>query len=458
MEKDYDVIIIGAGLSGLSTAHFLKKIEPDLQVVLLEKKERAGGAVQSFKKDGFLAEWGPHGFLDNAPASREILEDTGLDKEAQQAPLGDFHRYVCHQGKLVQLPQKPPKIVTTPLLSPAAKLRIFADFWTKPIEKDQTIGDWAARRFGKSILPLVDAAVTGSFSGDYTKLSINSVMPGLRRLECEEGSVLRALIRKARQKTDGPKKQLPAMKNFPQGLERIVEVLTQGQDIRCATTVSRVATVGEGWEVTTEIGSVRGKDLVMALPVNEALKLLSPLDKPPVSEIPVSRIINVVLGFSNKARIPYGFGYLAPECEKRFTLGVMFSSQMFPNRAPGDAILLEALVGGRRHPERLELSDDEIVDNVLQDISQLMELPEKPIFTKVLRPESGIPQLEMDHPVLLEWRASVEKKIPGLYICGFGWDGIGINDMTKSSKRVAEDIAAGMRGVAPEAPVKPVYF
>ena len=131
---------------------------------------------------------------------------------------------------------------------------------------------------------------------------------------------------------------------------------------------------------------------------------------------------------------------------------------MFPNRAPENSVLLEALVGGRRNPERLDLTDEEIIERVCLDIRQLMELPEKPVFSRVLRPESGIPQLEMDHPALLRWRFGVEQKMPGLYICGFGWDGIGINDMIKSARRVAEDIDAGMRGDTPEAPVKPVYF
>lgn len=330
MEKNYDVIIIGAGLSGLSSAHFLNKMSPELDVLLLEKTERPGGAVQSFKKDGFLAEWGPHGFLDNAPASREILEDTGLDKEAQQAPLGDFHRYVCHQGKLVQLPQKPPKILTTPLLSFSAKLRLLADFWIKPVEEDQTIGQWAGRRFGKSILPLVDAAVTGSFSGDYTKLSIDAVMPGVRRLEKEQGSVLRALIGKVKEKPEGPKKQLPAMKNFPQGLERLVDALIKGREINLETSVTRIVRKDGMWEVETEKGTFFCKELVLALPVNEALKLLSPLDTPPVASVPVSRIVNVVLGFSNKARIPYGFGYLAPECETDLPLVPCFRHRCFP--------------------------------------------------------------------------------------------------------------------------------
>ncbi len=458
MVNIYDVIIIGAGISGLAAAHFLNKKMPSAKVCLLEKGERVGGAIKSYKKDGFLAEWGPHGFLDNSPESMEILEDTCLYQEAQQAPLGDFHRYVCHRGKLVQIPQKPQKIFTTPLLSPWAKMRVFGDLWIRPEIRDQTLGEWAARRFGKDVLPLVDAAVTGSFSGDYNRLSINAVMPGLRKLECENGSVLRGLKKKMKAGKAAPKKRLPAMNNFPQGLERLVEVLEKGKNIRYSTGVTAVKKEDGLWRVAVDGEIFSAAHLVMALPVNNGLSLLSSLKKPPVAQIPVSRICNVVLGFTDSAVIPYGFGYLAPECEKRFTLGVMFSSHMFPNRAPEGKVLIEALVGGRRHPERLELSDEEIVARVLDDISLLMELPEKPIFSKVLRPSSGIPQLEMDHPKMLDYRAALEKEYDGLYICGFGWDGIGINDMIKSSSKAVAAISAGGRGKEGAAPVKPVYF
>lgn len=458
MEKIYDVIIIGAGISGLSAAHFIKKSAPSSEVMLLEASGRAGGAIQSFHQDGFLAEWGPHGFLDNAAESREILEDTGLYSEAQQAPLGDFHRYVCHRGRLVQIPQKPNKILFTPLLPFWGKLRMLGDLWIKPDPKDQSLGQWAGRRFGKSVLPLVDAAVTGSYSGDFNLLSIDSIMPGLRKLECEHGSVIRALIGKMKEKKGSVKKRLPAMNNFPQGLDRLVEVLVQGKNIAFDSGVTAINRVNDQWRITTAKEMLAAKNVVMALPVNSGLKILSAIKKPPIAQIPVSRICNVVLGFDASAKVPYGFGYLAPECERRFTLGVLFSSHMFPNRAPEGKVLMEALVGGRRHPERLELSDQEIISSVCQDIRQLMELPEKPLFAKVLRPASAIPQLEMDHPKMLTYRAGLEQENKGLYICGFGWDGVGINDMVKSARKAAVAISAGSRGEEAAAPVKPVYF
>ena len=44
------------------------------------------------------------------------------------------------------------------------------------------------------------------------------------------------------------------------------------------------------------------------------------------------------------------------------------------------------------------LSDDELVRKVCEDLGELMEIPEEPVFSQVLRPTSEIPQLEMDHP------------------------------------------------------------
>lgn len=118
MPETHEIIIVGAGLSGLSVAHFLHTSAPELDILILEQDGRPGGAVRSFKEQGYLAEWGPHGFLDNNPASRALLSETGLDRIAQKAPLGSFVRYVCHEGRLVQLPQSPPALLTTPLLSP----------------------------------------------------------------------------------------------------------------------------------------------------------------------------------------------------------------------------------------------------------------------------------------------------------------------------------------------------
>ncbi len=454
MEKK-DVIILGGGVSGLSCAHFLRRLRPELSVLVVEKADHAGGVIRSHSEAGYLCEWGPHGFLDNKEESREILADLHLMDEVQRAPLGDFQRFLCRHGQLIALPQKPQELVTSKLLSFWEKLRLLGDLWQKPLAGHPTIGQWAAYRFGKGVLPLVDAAVTGTFSGDFQRLSMDAVMPGVRKLEVEHGSLLRGLKDKAKAKKEKVV-LLPAMINFPQGLETLVKGMAVGHTIMTGCEVHGLEKKAAGWQLETSSGPLVADHVICALPINAALPLLAPFS-PPVPKVPESYICNVSLGFADNGAIPKGFGYLAPECENRFTLGCMFTSRMFPGRAPQDKVLLEALVGGRRHPERLALSDDEIVRRVVADLQDLLDLPGAPEFVRVLRPQSGIPQMEEDHLALLAWRRTLEQRNSGLCLCGFGWDGIGINDMTRSA-RVAVD-ALAQEGRGEESPeVKPVYF
>ncbi|MHB1014452.1 MAG: protoporphyrinogen oxidase [Desulfurivibrionaceae bacterium] len=454
MPETHEIIIIGAGLSGLSGAHFLHQSAPDLDILILEQDSRPGGAVRSFQEQGYLAEWGPHGFLDNNPASRALLNETGLERIAQKAPLGSFVRYVCHEGRLVQLPQNPSALLTTPLLSPLGKLRLLGDLFKKPRPEEQSVGQWAAYRFGNEILPLVDAAITGTFAGDYERLSIDGVMRGVRALEKEAGSVLRGLLKKKKGTGGGI---LPAMTSFPLGMEQLITTLATGPNILYHSPVRSISRGNDTWEIHTETKTYRAATVILALPVNRTLALLATY-APPLAAIPTARIATVALGFTDKAQVPFGFGYLAPEREKRFAMGALFSTHMFPGRAPHGRVLMEGLVGGRRHPERLELSDEQLISRVYDDLRKLIPLPEPPCFSRVLRGDSGIPQLEMGYPALLTWKDSLEQKLDGLHLCGFGWEGIGMNDMMKTAKSVADRILRRVGGERQTPEVRPVYF
>jgi oxygen-dependent protoporphyrinogen oxidase len=462
-----DTLIIGAGISGLSIAWKLKQI-PGHSVHIVEQSNRAGGAISSHPEGDFLAEGGPHGFLDNCIESQQLLKETGLDKECLKAPLAQFVRYVCMHGALRLIPQSPPKILAAPLISPLAKLRVAADLFKKPLAGEPTVSEWISYRFGKALLPYVDAVFTGTYAGDFERLVIDGVMPGVRQIEKEHGSVIRGLIRKMRASkkaaTDsGKKKGLPAMTNFPGGMERLAQRLFENLDseeISFNYPVTSIERENVLWRVTVEGKSTLCRNLVLALPVNTALSLLAGISPPPpLPAIPEAKIATIALGFGPEATLPPGFGFLAPEQEQRFCLGALFSSNMFPGRAPNGHILLEALVGGRRHPERLELDDNTLIRKAVTDLQQLLDIPKQPVYARVLRPRSGIPQLEKGYPSLLKWRNTLIQNEKGLYLTGFGWDGIGLNEMIKTAFRVSESIRDGERDSGEQNPdLKKVYF
>ncbi|MCF8056762.1 MAG: protoporphyrinogen oxidase [Desulfocapsa sp.] len=463
MQKD--TVIIGAGLSGLTVAWKLKQIR-NHSILLLEQSERAGGAISSHSEDGYLPEGGPHGFLDNCAESQALLAETGLDQECLKAPLAEFVRYVCMDGKLRLIPQSPGKILAAPLISPLEKLRVAGDLFKKPLQGEPTVSEWVSYRFGKALLPYVDAVFTGTYAGDLERLVIDGVMPGVRKIEKEHGSLIYGLIKKmmaAKKTNTGKKKGLPAMTSFPSGMGRLAERLHENpdneQEIRYNCPVTSILKDSEQWQVRSNEETFHCRNLVLALPVNNALSLLSPLSTPPQEKVPEARIVNIGLGFGDDTTLPPGFGFLTPEREQRFCLGALFSSNMFPGRAPKGHVMLEALVGGRRHPEHLELDDATLIREAVKDLQQLIDLPSQPTYAHVLWPHTGIPQLEAGYPALLEWRNELMQKEKGLYITGFGWEGIGINDMIKTAFRVSEAIKRGEQDSGEKnAEVKKVYF
>jgi oxygen-dependent protoporphyrinogen oxidase len=200
MNDHYQTIILGGGVSGLTVAHKLRLHGGGHRFLVLEKSDHTGGVIKTQNDQGYISEIGPHGFLDNCEESRQILAETGLDKECVKAPLIEFVRYVYSQGKLNLIPQTPGKIMMAPLIPWHAKLRVAADLWKPFLEGEPSVAKWASYRFGKALLPYIDAIYTGTYAGDYDKLTIDSVMPGVRALEKEHGSVFRGLFAKMRQK------------------------------------------------------------------------------------------------------------------------------------------------------------------------------------------------------------------------------------------------------------------
>ncbi len=460
-----DTIIIGAGISGLVVAHNLKRMQPDHDFLLLEQDSGTGGVIKSFSDNGYLAECGPHGFLDNCGESRQLLADTGLEAECVRAPLKTFVRYVCINSKLMMIPQSPLKIISAPLISWPDKFRVLGDLFKKPLEGEPTVAKWADYRFGKALLPYVDAVFTGTYAGDFNELKIDAVMPGVRQLEKEHGSIIRGAIAKARQarkkKAQGEKLQMPSMTSFAGGMQRLPERLTEllgTGSLRLNTEAREIEKHESGWLVKTKNETFVAKNLVLGLPINQSLGLLAELDKTAADmRVPEAWIGTIVFGFE-KASLPPGFGFLIPESEQRFSLGTLFSSNMFPNRAPDSHIVFETLVGGRRHPERLELDDKTLITEALADVKGLIDLPDTPDYTKILRPSGGIPQQEKGYTKLLNWRNTLVQNNPGLFVCGFGWEGIGLNDMIKTACSVAAQISANPSQHQDQADVKKVYF
>ncbi|MEW5881160.1 MAG: FAD-dependent oxidoreductase, partial [Pseudomonadota bacterium] len=142
MTRDADAIVVGAGVSGLTTAFRLAR--QGLRVVVLEVAPRPGGAIGSRRRDGVLYELGPNSGLDTTPLIDELLADAGIRSERLEASAAAARRYVLRDGALIALPTSPGAFLGTRLVSWRAKLALLREPFVAPAPPDveETVADF----------------------------------------------------------------------------------------------------------------------------------------------------------------------------------------------------------------------------------------------------------------------------------------------------------------------------
>ncbi len=447
------VVVVGGGISGLAVARALARADR-AEVVCLEAQKRAGGNVRTERERGFLLEWGPTAFLDNAPATLELAREVGLEGETVQADPASRRRFVFRAGKLHRVPEGPASLVASGLLPWAAKLRLLAEPFV-PARRDtgdESVFEFARRRIGGGAARiLVDAMVSGIYAGDAAHLSLPACFPRMRELEREYGSLVRAMMSLlwSRRSTGGPAGPAGRLTSFRDGLESLPRAIARdlGPALLLGRRVTGVAHMGvRGLRVFLEEGApLDAAAVVLACPASVSAELVSAMDgelAAALASIPSAPIAVVHLGFEEAAlpEKPVGFGFLAPRGEGLRILGALWCSSMFPGRAPAAHALITAMVGGAHDPAAIQLSDAELVALARRDLGTAMGIREKPALWRVFRHPRGIPQYTLGHLDRLETIARRCRERPGLFLCGSSYRGVSVNSCIEEAPKVVREV------------------
>lgn len=457
-------VIIGGGISGLAMAHYLRLHEENGKWELWEASDRLGGTIGTDRVQGFSIDWGPNGFLDREPLTLQLVEDVGLSSWLEPADRRSESRFIYKNGRLHPVPLSPRLILTTGLLRPLEKLRIFGEPFI-PARRDgadESVFDFAARRIGRGAAEtFVDPMVSGVFGGLARELSLPACFPVMRELEVRYGGLVKGMIGRLRErrraqksggaplrKSGGPAGPGGWLTSFKGGLDVLVQGLQRRVDsvIRLNHEVRRILRRGDNWEVTAADGrQIQARRVILACPTYAASAMLRDFDREladALDAIPYAPIVVVATGHRRKdVQHPLnGFGFLVPRNQGLRTLGSIWTSTIFAGRAPDGHVQFRSMLGGAGDRSVMELPDDQLWETLRRELGPLLGISRDPAFMRIYRWQRGIPQFTMGH---LERRAGIERLVarhPGLHVVGNAYYGVSLNDCVKMAHRVAQEI------------------
>jgi len=458
MTTQVPVLVVGAGISGLVCAYALRKSGIDAQIV--EASARPGGMIRSERREGFLLELGPQSFT-GTPQLLDLCRDLGIANELVEAPAR-APRFLLLNGELKPAPLSPPAFFASSLFSARTKWSILRDLFghSTPPNADESVAAFVRRKFSPELLDkLAGPFVSGIYAGDPEKLSLRASFPQLHEAERTSGSVIRGILRAAKSSKPqkGPKKR-PTLQSFKDGNETLIKALAAklGPALRTETSVDEFRLSGYGVSRTFELTlNSRGSTeqivadcVVLATPPNIAGNLLQsaphPIEKSLLNEIEFAPIAIVSLGYQ-KSTIGHpldGFGFLIPRSEKLRTLGSVWNSSLFPNRAPEGHVLLTNFIGGAMDPAATSLPAQDIAALVHRELASILSIGQPPVFTNVQIYERALPQYNLGHLDRITRPSESGLRMNNLWFVGNYLRGPAIGACVEQAQSIAHEICS----------------
>jgi oxygen-dependent protoporphyrinogen oxidase len=453
------VVIVGAGITGLAAAVWLEREHGIDDVLVLETSGRAGGKIFSEVVEGHCIEWGPQGFLDNAPDTLDLVEICNLRGRVVRSDERAADRFIVRKGLLRSVPTSPLSFLGSGILPFSGRLRVLLEVLARPRpEGDETVFDFARRRIGRQAAEiLVDSMVTGVFAGDSRALSLAATFPRMASMEAEYGSLTRALVavqrdrRRTGRATGGPSGPSGTLCTFEQGMAELPRGLTRilGDRLRLRTPVTRLSRRRRGAVVSAKDLEITADAVLVALPADQTAQLVAevaPQAAPHLNAIHTAPIAVVMSSYRDRAAfgVPLeGFGFLVPRTESLSILGTLFCHGIFPDQAPADRLFLRTMIGGARDPDAVRLDDDELIGRVRHAHHQIFGHDPAPDRVWLVRWNEGITQYTVGH---LDRVRAIESSLSGtgIEVAGSAFRGVSVNDCIKQARGAAARIAASL--------------
>ncbi len=431
--------VIGAGIAGLTAAYRLRS--EGHEPVVLESEDRTGGVIRSEHANGFLVEHGPNSIQSNSPLLDELIERHDLEESVVRAGSAARNRYIVRDGRLEPAPLSPMKLVGSGLFGRRAKLRLLREPFVPPRRSnaEESVASFIRRRLGTEFLEYgMNPFIAGVYAGDPEQLSVRHALPALYEMEQTSGSIIKGQMDTRSGATSAA--ETHRMYSFAEGLERLPAAIASslGSAVRTDAPVGHIAPEGHRWSINSE----RFDAVICTAPLHRFtdIHIETDLDPAALENVVYAPLSVVALGY-HRADVQHsldGFGMLVPEVEREISvLGTLFTSSIFPARAPEDHVLLTSFVGGMRHSEQAGWTDDELYSLVHADLKKLLSISSAPVFRRRIHWAQAIPQYNVGYGDVLSLIDRLEDDMPGFFMAGNFRRGISVGDAADSGDGAA---------------------
>ncbi|VAW10121.1 Protoporphyrinogen IX oxidase, aerobic, HemY [hydrothermal vent metagenome] len=447
----HDVVVIGAGVSGLSCANDLVGMGMDVRI--LERQVTTGGNARSERFDGFLMEYGPSTVNAAFPTAMDRIRHLGLEPDARPLGPGVTKRYLRDERGLHGISIHPMGFFTSRYLSPFTRLSMAAEF-LRPAKSDkaeETIHQFVSRRFGAGFADkVIEPLAAGLFMGDSKTLSVSGTFPKLVDLEERFGSIMRGILAAKRGREPGRH-----LLSWDGGIGTLPRTLAErlGARIHPRTTVTKITRTPAGFKIATaNSGTIFARAVVLAVQPHVASALLENLDPQSAAaagDIPAPPIGVVYLGY-RKDQVSHhldGLGFLSTKNDGQVISGAQFCSTMFEGRAPAGHVSVSCYLGGARNPELTNLPENDLINLVSGELSGLLGIKGGPVLARAHRWPRGLPHYTLGHVDRRKAIETADQRVPGLFLTGNFLQGVSITNCLETASATAKKVQAALERV-----------
>lgn len=478
--RPFRIAIVGGGISGLAAAWFLTRSSPAPEIVLLESSSRLGGVLETISDGPYIVERSADNFATLIPDALRFSEESGYLSELISPNTEGRQAYVLRRGRVLPIPagfslMQPTRIapiLTTRTLSLCGKLRLLSEYLVKARrdQADESLESFATRRLGREAFEnLVEPIVSGIFTADPAKLSMQATLPQFLAMESQHGGLIRGYLALRRDDSAAAARRasgarydqfLAPRKGMSHWIEHIQRQLPTAA-VQLNTTVRHIQRVKselvtnrqpdadtprEGWRLETSRDAIDCDGLIIATPNYQAANLLG-AELPKLERLLTSvtyassAVVALVIDRCDLPNRLTGFGLIVPRKERRPTLAISYSSNKYPGRAPEDQILLRMFFGGAMQEDFVERSDSDLETIAQDELRSILGWQGKrPWWQAVIRWKQAMPQYHVGHVGRMEELQQVLQSTPSLKLCGAGYAGVGIPQCIRSARRAIDEL------------------